>query len=181
MRVHYSALNRADTLQRKGAYPAPPGVTDVLGLEAAGEVVSTGPFFPPEGAAAAAATGATPAQAAPPRFAPGMRVMALLSGGGYADYVCVPEQHLLPVPGSFDMRTAAAVPETWLTAFQLLFLVGEGRRGDVVLVHAAGSGVGTAAVQLATSAGMKVIAIAGTDEKLAVARSLGAVDGVNYK
>jgi tumor protein p53-inducible protein 3 len=164
----YSAINRADTLQRKGQYPPPPGVTDILGLELAGEVVAYAPG------------GALP-PTAPEVVAPGARVMALLSGGGNAEYAAVPAAHLLPVPPSLSWRDAGAVPETWLTAFQLLHLVAGVRAGQSVLIHAAGSGVGTAAVQLAAAAGCIVFAVAGTDDKLAVARRLGAAHGFNYK
>jgi NADPH:quinone reductase-like Zn-dependent oxidoreductase len=171
LRVAYTAVNRADTLQRKGQYAPPPGASDVLGLEAVGEVVGAGPA---EGAPREDA-------AALPRFPPGTRAMALLGGGGYAGYVAVPASHVLAVPDGMPTRTAAAIPETWLTAYQLLFLVGHAQRGQTVLVHAAGSGVGTAAVQLAARAGLRVLAVAGSDGKLAVARRLGAAEGINYK
>jgi len=153
LKAHYSAINRADTLQRKGQYPPPPGAPDSLGLEVVGEVVSAGP----------GATGG---------FKPGDRVMALLAGGGNAEYVTVPGGQLMRIPEALDYKHAAAVPETWLTAFQLLHFVGHAQRGETVVVHAAGSGVGTAAVQLAIGAGCKVIAVAGSDEKLAAVRTL---------
>jgi len=165
LRVAYSAINRADTLQRKGLYPAPPGATDILGLEAVGTVAALG-----EGVAAPAV---------------GSRVMALLSGGGNAEWVTVPASHTLPVPASLSLRTAAAIPETWLTAFQLLFMVAAPHQrigpGCTVVVHAAASGVGTAAVQLAAAAGARVVAVASSEEKLAAVRALGAAEGVNYK
>ena len=165
VKVAYTALNRADTLQRKGLYPPPKGVTDVLGLEAAGVVAAYGPDC----------------SIAPSSFPLGSRVMALLGGGGNAEYVAVHESHLLPVPEGMDLRTAAAVPETWLTAYQLLFITGQLAKGEVVLIHAAGSGVGTAATQLASNAGADVIAVAGQDSKLEVAKQLGAKSGINYK
>lgn len=170
VRVTGSAVNRADTLQRRGLYDPPPGVTDVLGLELTGVVAALGPPAPP---------GAPPAL--PGVAAVGARVMALVAGGGNAGYAAVPACHLLPVPPAWTTAVASAVPETFLTAFQLLHLVAAVRPGDIVLVHAAGSGVGTAAVQLARLAGATVIAVAGTDAKLAVAKSLGAAAGVNYK
>eukprot|EP00756_Hemistasia_phaeocysticola_P061999 Hpha_TRINITY_DN5418_c0_g1::TRINITY_DN5418_c0_g1_i2::g.192417::m.192417/K10133/TP53I3; tumor protein p53-inducible protein 3 len=158
VRVHATAVNRADTLQRRGMYPVPPGVTDVLGLEMAGTVVS--------------ASG---------KWSAGDKVMALLSGGGYADYVTVPEDLLMRIPQGYDLAKAAGLPETWLTAYQLLFLVGNACEGESVVVHAAGSGVGTAATQLATAHGLKVLATAGSPDKLEVARKLGAKGGFNYK
>jgi tumor protein p53-inducible protein 3 len=166
VKIHYTAINRADTLQRKGAYPAPPGATDILGLELAGEIVSIG---------AEANKDAT--------LKPGQRVMALLSGGGNAEYATVHAQHLIPIPEAMSYRTAAAIPETWLTAYQLLFLVGQLKRGqgERVLVHAAASGVGTAAVQLAKDAGATVFAVAGSDEKLSAVSKLGAAHVCNYK
>jgi tumor protein p53-inducible protein 3 len=142
LRVHATAMNRADTLQRRGVYPPPPGATDVMGLEAAGVVVRRGPGC-----------------VGP--FGPGARVMALLPGGGFADYVVVDERHLLPVPAE------------WLTAFQLLHLVGHVSPADRVLVHAAGSGVGTALCQLAKLAGAQVFATASAG-KLTAARHAGA-------
>lgn len=164
VKVHYSAINRADTLQRKGLYPPPPGETDVLGLELTGEVVDVAHDVPAEVAPAV-----------------GARVMALVGGGGNAEYCAVNARHLLAVPSSLDWRAAAAVPEVWLTAFQLLHLVGHLQPADTVLVHAAGSGVGTAAVQLARLAGATVVAVAGDDAKLATVAALGAQHTVNYK
>lgn len=166
LRIHYTAVNRADILQRQGKYPPPPGATDILGLEAVGEIVHL-----PDTSLSTDRTGLTI----------GSRVMALLSGGGYAEYVTVPFNHLVPIPSSLSYRTAAAIPETWLTAYQLLFLVGKGQPGETVVIHAAGSGVGTAAVQLASKAGMHVIAIAGSDDKLVTVKTLGAKETINYK
>jgi tumor protein p53-inducible protein 3 len=176
LRVAWSAVNRADTLQRRELYPAPAGAPEWLGLEAVGVVVARG--------GGAASAGGAPAL--------GARVMALLPGGGNAEYVTVEHTHVLPVPPSLTLRDAAAIPETWLTAFQLLFIVdaplftktGGGLpslAGRTVVVHAAGSGVGTAAVQLAAAAGARVVAVAGAGEKLAAAARLGAAEGVDYK
>jgi len=161
VKIAFSALNRADTLQRKGAVPPPPGVTDILGLEMAGEIVAVGPDV--QG------------------YAVGQSVMALLSGGGYAQYTAVDERLLMPLPAGFTIDQGAAVPETWLTAFQLLTLVGKVQPGDTVLIHAAGSGVGIAATQLALGLGAKVVAVAGADSKLENATKLGAFATVNYK
>lgn len=106
---------------------------------------------------------------------------ALVGGGGNAEFCAVNTRHLLAVPASMDWRSAAAIPEVWLTAFQLLHLVGHLQPTDVVLIHAAGSGVGTAAVQLARLAGARVIAVAGDDAKLEFVASLGAQHTINYK
>lgn len=136
--VRAAALNRADLLQRRGSYPPPPGASGVLGLECAGVVSALGP-----GIAAAQL---------------GDRVMALLPGGGYAERVVVHEQLLLPIPAAFSFEQAAAVPEAFLTANEALFSLGELLPGQWALVHAAASGVGSAAVQLARAAGARVIA-----------------------
>jgi len=161
LRVHCSALNRADTLQRKGAYPPPPGATDVLGLEAAGTVEMRGPNCSS-------------------KFGPGARVMALLPGGGFGEYAVVDERHLMPVPDAWDFATAAAVPEVWLTAFQLLHWVGKLRASDRVLVHAGASGVGTALCQLARQAGATVFATASAS-KLKHLLSAGAHHALDRK
>ena len=136
--VRATALNRADLLQRRGLYPPPPGASNILGLECAGVVSVLGP-------------GITAAKI-------GDRVMALLPGGGYAERVVVHEQLLLPIPPAFSFEQAAAVPEAFLTAKEALFTLGALLPGQWVLVHAAASGVGSAAVQLARAAGARVIA-----------------------
>lgn len=136
--VRATALNRADLLQRRGLYPPPPGASGVLGLECAGVVGALGP-------------GITAAQV-------GDRVMALLPGGGYAERVVVHEQLLLPIPAALSFEQAAAVPEAFLTASEALFSLGGLLPGQWVLVHAAASGVGSAAVQLARAAGARVLA-----------------------
>src|SRR5581483_773695 len=114
-------------------------------------------------------------------FAVGDRVMALLPGGGYAEKVVVPEKMAIPLPENLGFEQAAAIPEAFLTAREALFTLGKLRAGDVVLVHAAGSGVGSAAVQLAREAGARVIATAGSAEKLARIAELGAHVLVNYR
>ena len=163
-------MNRADTLQRRGLYPVPPGSSESLGLEAVGIVISHG---------TGGNTTTFPAV--------GSRVMCLLGGGGNAEYVAVNPRHCFPVPPGMTMREASAIPETWLTAFQLLYIEGalggreKGLSGSTVVVHGAGSGVGTAAIQLAVKAGARVVAVAGSDRKLAYCKSLGAAVGVNYK
>jgi len=155
VRVGGAGVNRADVLQRLGGYPPPPGASeDVPGLEYAGEVVAAGPR-------------AT-------LFAPGDRVMGLVPGGGYAGYVCVPEATAMPVPAGFDLPTAAAIPEAFLTAFRALFPEGGLEAGERVLIRAATSGVGLAAVQLAAFAGARVLAGSRRPERLATLENLGA-------
>lgn len=162
VRVHATALNRADLLQRRGLYPPPPGESEILGLEVSGTVESVGPSV--EGA-----------------FDPSQRVMALLCGGGYAEYVTVPEQLVTSAPNNLSLSEAAAIPEAWLTAFQLLHFVARVQQGEVVLIHAGASGVGSAAVQLAQLLGAVPLVTAGTSEKLALAKTLGAAGGFNYR
>ncbi|MBK9000733.1 MAG: NAD(P)H-quinone oxidoreductase [Myxococcales bacterium] len=159
--VRATALNRADLLQRRGLYPPPKGESEILGLECAGVVAAHGP----------GASG-------PPL---GSRVMALLPGGGYAERVVVPERMALPIPEGLSFEQAAAIPEAFLTAQEALFTLGRVAPGDTVLVHAAAGGVGSAAVQLAHEHGARVIATAGSDEKLERVRALGADVAVNYK
>jgi putative PIG3 family NAD(P)H quinone oxidoreductase len=161
VRVRATALNRADLLQRRGLYPPPRGESEILGMECAGEVAAVG-----EGVTS---------------FAVGDRVMALLPGGGYAEKVVVPEKMAIPLPDDLGFEQAAAIPEAFLTAREALFTLGRLRPGNVVLVHAAGSGVGSAAVQLAREAGARVIATAGSAEKLARVAELGAHVLVNYR
>eukprot|EP00040_Diaphanoeca_grandis_P021938 m.117386 g.117386 ORF g.117386 m.117386 type:complete len:345 (-) comp28577_c0_seq1:100-1134(-) len=152
-----SGINRADTLQRKGSYPAPPGASTTLGLETVGTVDAVG-------------EGVT-------QFKIGDRVCALLAGGGYAEYVTVPAVQAFVPPASLSWNEAGAIPEVWLTAFQLLHMVGEVKAGDVVLIHAGASGVGTAAMQLALAAGAKPIFTAGGKDKIKEAMQYGALAG----
>lgn len=159
--VRATALNRADLLQRRGLYPPPKGESEILGLECAGVVAAHGP----------GASG-------PPI---GSRVMALLPGGGYAERVVVPARMALPIPEGLAFEQAAAIPEAFLTAQEALFTLGRVAPNDTVLVHAAAGGVGSAAVQLAHEHGARVIATAGSDEKLERVRALGADVAVNYK
>jgi putative PIG3 family NAD(P)H quinone oxidoreductase len=151
--VRAAALNRADLLQRRGVYPPPPGASDILGLECAGVVQRLGP-----GVAATRV---------------GDRVMALLPGGGYAERVAIHEQLALPIPDALDFVAAAAVPEAFLTASEALFGLGRLLPREWVLIHAAASGVGSAALQLARAAGGRVLATASAG-KLAELRELGA-------
>jgi putative PIG3 family NAD(P)H quinone oxidoreductase len=151
--VRASALNRADLLQRRGRYPAPSGASGVLGLECAGVVSALGP-----GVASVRV---------------GDRVMALLPGGGYAERVAVHEQLTLPIPDGLSFERAAAVPEAFLTASEALFGLGKLLPTEWVLIHAAGSGVGSAAVQLARAAGGRVLATTSAAKRERVA-ALGA-------
>ena len=128
VKVNATAVNRGDTMQRKGFYPPPPGASDILGLEAAGVVAEVG--------------------AGVSKWKVGDRVMGLLSGGGYAEYVPVHEGHLMPIPEQMSFVEAAAVSEVFLTAWQCLRFNMDVQKGDHVLIHAAASGVGTAASQL---------------------------------
>lgn len=161
VRIHATALNRADILQRRGLYPPPPGTTPILGLEMAGVVETVG-----EGCAG---------------WRPGDRVFALLPGGGYAEYVTVPVQMAMPIPDALSFEEAAAIPEAFFTAYQSLFWIGRLQPGEWVLIHAGASGVGTAAIQLARDAGARVVITAGTERKLQACRALGAEAAFNYK
>lgn len=155
------ALNRADLLQRRGAYPAPAGASDILGLECAGQVRALG----------AGVTG----------IALESPVMALLAGGGYAERAVVPAEQILPIPPGLSFAQAAAIPEAFLTASEACFTLGGLGAGQTVLIHAAASGVGSAALQLAKLVGARVVACAGSAEKLDFARQLGADVVVNHK
>lgn len=160
--VKASALNRADLLQRHGNYAPPPGVrADVPGLEFSGVVLEAGDRV----------TG----------MAPGDRVFGLLSGGGYASRVTTHHLMAMPMPPGLDFAQAAAIPEVFFTAYDALFNHCELKMGESALVHAAGSGVGTAAVQLAHQAGAYVFGTAGSAEKLAKAAELGMDRGINYR
>ena len=161
VRVKATALNRADILQRRGLYPPPPGASDIIGLEMAGTVVSRGNRCQ--------------------RFQPGDRVFGLLPGGGYAEYVAIPEGMAMPIPDNLSFEEAAAIPEAFLTAFQALHWLGNFREGHIVLIHAGASGVGTAAIQLVREGGGRAIVTAGSEPKLQACRALGATDAFNYK
>ena len=152
--VTASAVNRADIMQREGNYPPPPGASEYPGLEASGTIAEVGPGV--EG------------------WAPGDRAMALLAGGGYAERAAVPAGQLMPVPEGMDLVTAAAVPEVFLTAWQSLRRLTRLAGGEVMLVHAAASGVGTAAVQVARELGARAIGTVRTERKAQAVRQLGA-------
>ena len=159
--VKASALNRADMLQRQGGYPAPAGSpSDIPGLEFAGVVLEAGERVV--------------------GMAKGDRVFGLLGGGGYASRTVTHHRMAVPMPADWDFVQAAAIPEVYLTAYDALFNQGNLQMGERLLVHAAGSGVGTAAVQLAHHAGAFVFGTAGSAEKLAGAAKLGMDVGINY-
>jgi putative PIG3 family NAD(P)H quinone oxidoreductase len=154
VRVQRAAVNRADVLQRLGLYPAPPGAPrDIPGLEYQGIVETLG-----EGVTA---------------HAKGDRVFGLVGGGAYAQFVVVHEREAVAIPDKLSDELAAAVPEAFVTAWDALVVRGRAQAGDRVLVHAAGSGVGTAAVQIARALGCTVIGTSRTPDKLARAQALG--------
>ena len=159
--VRAAAVNRADLWQARGHYPPPFGASAILGLEMAGVVREVG--------------------AAVQTFGTGDRVCALLPGGGYAEQVTVPAGMLLRLPADWSFAQGAAVPEVWYTAYINLFDEGALMAGETALIHAGASGVGTAAIQLAVDAGARALATAGSTEKVARCRELGAELAVNYK
>jgi NADPH2:quinone reductase len=161
VRVRAAALNRADVMQRAGSYSPPPGVSPILGVEIAGEVVALG----------SEVTG----------HSLGERVCGIVGGGGYAELCPLDAEMALAVPEGWSFATAAAMPEVFFTADTTLFELGRLAAGQSVLVHAGGSGVGTACVQLAKAAGARAVVTAGSAEKIARAVELGAAAGWNYK
>lgn len=159
--VKAAGVNRPDVMQRKGAYPAPPGASDLPGLEVAGIVAALG-----EGVA---------------RWRIGDKVCALTPGGGYAEYAKVHETNALPVPSGFTFTEAAAIPETFFTVWHNVFERGALKSGETLLVHGGSSGIGTTAIQIATALGASVIVTAGSAEKCAACEKLGAVRAINYR
>jgi len=161
IRVAAAGVNRPDVLQRKGAYPPPPGAPSILGLEIAGEVMAVGEDVAPE--------------------LIGQSMCALVAGGGYAQYCAAPVGQCLPVPPSLSMLDAAALPETLFTVWTNLFERAYVVEGDTVLVHGGTSGIGTMAIALGRLFGLAVIVTCGTDEKCARAMEIGAAFAINYK
>jgi putative PIG3 family NAD(P)H quinone oxidoreductase len=154
VRVHAAALNRADVLQRLGHYPAPPGYPqEIPGLEFAGEITAIGPEVR--------------------MWKLGQRVFGIIGGGAQAEYIVVPENQLAEIPGNLDWRQAAAVPEAFITAHDAIFTQARLLLGETLLVQAAGSGVGTAAIQLGRAAGATVFGTSRSAEKLERANRLG--------
>jgi len=161
IKVAAAGVNRPDVMQRMGLYPPPPGAPDIPGLEIAGEVVACG-------------TGVT-------RWKEGDRVMALVVGGGYAEFCIAHESHALPVPAGLSLTEAAAIPETFFTVWYNAFERGRLAARETLLVHGGSSGIGTTAIQLAAAFGARVITTAGTAEKCEACRKLGADIAINYK
>jgi len=156
-----SALNRADTLQRMGFYPPPPGASDILGMECSGRI-------------GAAGKGVTD-------WSVGDEVCALLAAGGYAEQVVVPVGQLMPVPDGVDLASAASLPEVACTVWSNVFMIAGLQAGERFLVHGGAGGIGSFAIQLAVSMGAEVYATAGSPEKLEYCRSLGAARAISYR
>lgn len=161
VRVMAAGVNRPDLLQRRGLYPPPPGITDIPGLEIAGEIAASG-----KGVRG---------------LKKGQKVCALVAGGGYAEYCVVPAPQCLPVPKGLDMIQAAGLCETHFTVWTNLFDRGMLKKGESVLIHGGASGIGTTAIQVAKAMGAKVYATAGAPEKCRACEKLGAALCVNYR
>jgi putative PIG3 family NAD(P)H quinone oxidoreductase len=161
IRVAAAGINRPDVLQRKGAYPPPPGASDIPGLEVAGVVVAVA-----EGVREPAV---------------GARVCALLAGGGYAEYATAPAVQCLPAPAQLTLDEAAALPETFFTVWYNVFERARLRAGETLLAHGGASGIGTTAILLGKAFGARVVVTAGTAVKCAACRELGADHAINYR
>ncbi len=161
--IHIAAagVNRPDVLQRKGGYAPPPGASDIPGLEVAGTIVKLGP-------------GVT-------RWKSGDRVCALVTGGGYAEYVSAPAAQCLPVPQGLSQVEAAGLPETFFTVWINVFERAGLRPGETLLVQGGSSGIGVSAIQMARGTGHRVFVTAGSDEKCRACERLGAERGINYR
>ncbi|MDR3537372.1 MAG: NAD(P)H-quinone oxidoreductase [Acetobacteraceae bacterium] len=161
IRVQAAGVNRPDVAQRQGSYPPPPGASPILGLEVAGEVVQVGSSVT--------------------TLKVGESVCALANGGGYAEYCAVPATQCLPFPVGYDALRAAALPETSFTVWANLFQAGQLAAGQKALIHGGSGGIGVTAIQLAHAFGATVYATAGSDEKCAACRKLGADTAINYR
>jgi NADPH2:quinone reductase len=159
--VRAAGLNRADALQRQGKYPVPPGASDILGMEVAGEVAAAG--------------------RAVTRFKPGDRVMALVSAGGYAEFCQVAESIALPLPAPLSFAEGAAIPEAVFTVWANIFGLGRLKSGDAVLIHGGSSGIGVIAIQMAKAFGATVIVTAGSGDRCARCRALGADVAIDHR
>ncbi|QAY79723.1 NAD(P)H-quinone oxidoreductase [Sphingosinicella sp. BN140058] len=161
IRVAAAGVNRPDVVQRQGFYPPPPGAPSIPGLEIAGEVAALG-------------EGVAPAML-------GMKVCALVSGGGYAEYCAAPAGQCLPVPASLSLIEAAALPETFFTVWSNVFQRGAAQAGETILVHGGTSGIGTTAILLGRALGLNVIVTAGSAAKCARALEIGAAHAIDYR
>ena len=161
IRVAYAGVNRPDVIQRQGFYPPPEGASPIPGLEISGEVVAAGQNVP--------------------REMVGQSVCALVTGGGYAEYALAHARHCLTVPRGMSLKEAAAIPETLFTVWHNVFERGWAKSGDTLLVHGGTSGIGTMATMLAKAFDLMVITTAGSDEKCAASKELGADLTINYK
>jgi len=161
IRVRAAGVNRADILQRQGLYPPPPGASEIIGLECAGDVAAVG----------ADAGG----------WSVGDRAMALLAGGGYAELAAVHRGSAMKIPAALGYEEASALPEVFLTVFLNLFMLADVRRGESALVHGGGSGIGTASILMLKEAGARAIVTAGSDAKCEQCLKLGADVAINYK
>ena len=161
IRVSAAGINRPDIMQREGKYPPPPGASPLLGLEVAGEVAAAGVKVS--------------------RWSVGDQVCALTNGGGYAEFVTAPAGQCLPVPTRLRMEEAAALPETFFTVWTNVFDRASLKDGETFLVHGGSGGIGTTAIQMARQRGAQVFTTAGTEEKCAACRKLGAEIAVNYR
>lgn len=161
VKVEAAGINRPDVGQRRGFYPAPPGVTDIPGLEIAGKAVAIGENVT--------------------KWKQGDELCALVVGGGYAEYCLAPEPQCLPIPKGLSAIEAAAIPETFFTVWDNAFTRGRLQKGETFLVHGGSSGIGTTAIQLAHAIGAKVFTTARTAEKIKACEALGAERGINYE
>lgn len=161
IKVAAAGVNRPDVLQRAGAYPPPPGASDLPGLEVAGEIVAVGSEVKD--------------------WRIGQKCTALTAGGGYAEYCVAPAPCCLPIPAGFDMVQAAALPETYFTVWTNVFERGRLKAGERFMVHGGTSGIGTTAIQLAHALGARVFATAGGKAKAAACESFGAERGIDYR
>ena len=160
IRVEAAGVNRPDIMQRQGLYPPPPGASDIPGLEVAGEVVAI--------------------NADKSKFKIGDKVCALVSGGGYSSYCIAPIEQTLPIPKGLSYIEAAAIPETFFTVWANVFDKGKLKKNDTILIHGGASGIGTTAIQLASSFGAKVFTTVGSEEKCNKMKELGAELAINY-
>jgi putative PIG3 family NAD(P)H quinone oxidoreductase len=161
IRVEAAGVNRPDLMQRLGKYPPPPGAPDVPGMEVAGVVAAVGP--------------------AVDRWRAGDRVMALVAGGGYAEYCAAPALQCLPIPRGLSVEEAAGMPETYFTVWTNVFERARLQRGESILIHGGASGIGTTAIQMSRAFGARVFATAGSPDKCAACERLGAERAIDYR